>query len=53
MLIKYGLETKIPLDSADSFSTQKMNEGSGIYLKVSINGHKYSLFDYLDVLVRV
>ena len=53
MLVKYGLESKIPLMAEDAEKTKKMNEGKGIFTKVSVNGKNYSLFDYVQVLVKV
>lgn len=53
MLIKYGLETKIELSEQDAKATTKLNEGKGIFYRVEIEGRRCSLFEYLDVEVKV
>ena len=53
LLVKYGLETKIALSPDESEQTKKMNQGCGIFSKVTLNNKKYALFDYVDVMVNV
>lgn len=53
MLKKYGLESKLPLSGEDAEITKKLNQGRGIFTKVSIGGKVYNLFDYVEVLVKV
>lgn len=51
--MKYGLESKRTLTEQEAAQTGKLNEGRGIFTKVSIDGKEYKLFDYVDVLVKV
>lgn len=53
MLKKYGLESKLILSAEDAESTKKLNQGQGIFTKVSIAGKVYNFFDYVDVIVKV
>lgn len=53
MLKKYGLESKLALSAEDAETTKKLNQGRGIFTKVSLGGRVFDLFDYAEVLVKV
>jgi exoribonuclease R len=53
MLIKYGLESRIKLSAKDMVESKGLNIEGGIACRVNIEGRVLSLFEYVDVEVRV
>lgn len=53
MLVKYGLECKYQLSSADAGRTGTMNKGQGVFNSCSIKDKEYKLFEYVEVSMKV